>query len=252
MQSVAPTEASDASALDLPDPNQCGPLSQNFGLTSAGQERMRAFAQKRDTMVASLQRHSRSHGQLTDDSSPRDALAVPVPSAQPSSSNLHARARAAVLSRTAPGEAQGWRRSSDDTSMDLGALALTMQSMQRQLEQSAGVGAHAPSLGVHDLGRVAATAAVAAAQAVKKDSDSELSQVLKAVLLQQSRLGLAAGRGQGGGSGLGVNEGADAGWVGKQSQGNVHVQGQLLVAPSSVPCSTATPQVRCLVVLPAN
>lgn len=40
------------------------------------------------------------------------------------------------------------------------------------------------------LTQVAAAAAVAAAQAVKSDSDSELSQVLKAVLLQQSSLGM--------------------------------------------------------------
>jgi hypothetical protein len=79
-------------------------------------------------------------------------------------------------------------------------------------------------LGTHDIGQVAAAAAVAAAQAVKKDTDSELSQVLKAVLLQQSRLGVTGGRQMpmAGADGLGVP------WA-QQSMGDVHVQGRLLV-----------------------
>lgn len=49
----------------------------------------------------------------------------------------------------------------------------------------------APHVAAETLTQVAAAAAVAAAQAVKHDADSELSQVLKAVLLQQSRIGIA-------------------------------------------------------------
>lgn len=49
----------------------------------------------------------------------------------------------------------------------------------------------APHVPPETLTQVAAAAAVAAAQAVKHDADSELSQVLKAVLLQQSRMGIA-------------------------------------------------------------
>lgn len=49
----------------------------------------------------------------------------------------------------------------------------------------------APHVAAETLTQVAAAAAVAAAQAVKHDADSELSQVLKAVLLQQSRMGIS-------------------------------------------------------------
>eukprot|EP00892_Ulva_mutabilis_P006878 jgi/Ulvmu1/4562/UM002_0290.1 len=68
------------------------------------------------------------------------------------------------------------------------------RSAQTAFPQPVQVATHqanaAPQLAAETLTQVAAAAAVAAAQTVKHESDSELSQVLKAVLLQQSRLGI--------------------------------------------------------------
>ena len=198
---------------------------------------MQALAKERRSAVASLQRHTEPAADESAGTSPRDVSALPPPSAQPSSSELHARARAAALARSTGAHgvshsaAAGLSRSS---SAELSTLLTSVAELQQQLKHSAAPAAGVAALGAQDLGQVAAAAAVAAAQAVKKDSDSELSQVLKAVLLQQSRLGQSGGA-----------EGPAGAWVPWRHQGGVHVQGQLLVPGSATrSATTATPQVR--------
>ena len=126
----------------------------------------------------------------------------------------------------------------DGSARDLSAIASSVDALQRKLEEHHLLGhRHMGSLGPQDLGQVAAAAAAAAAQTVRQESHAELSQVLKAVLLQQSRLG-------GGAAHAGASA-ATTPWAVHTAQDNVHVQGQLLIPPEpgTRPVASATPQV---------
>ena len=162
---------------------------------------------------------------------------------QPSSRELHEAARAAALQRRRPpvqphpqSHANGIR--GDGSSADLSAIMHSVEALQRKLEDHQLLSHRdMASLGKQDLSQVAAAAAAAAAQTVKQESHDELSQVLKAVLLQQSRLGAAPGMPHGG---------ALMHPMAQSVQDNVHVHGQLLIPPAGTgqAPSSATPHVR--------
>jgi hypothetical protein len=210
-----------------------------FDLTDAGRERMHAQTQHRASVISSLQRHAQPHTVNSGSAQASAHTAQPDASTQLSSSELHARARAAALAHSAArthAHAQAGTTAEAAATEDLGALAQSVRLLQQQL-QHVNSASQFQQLAARELSHVAAAAAVAAAQAVKKDSDSELSQVLKAVLLQQSS-------GAAGGPGLAGH--VPGAWVMQQAQDSVHVQGQLLMPPAA--CSqfagSATPLVR--------
>jgi hypothetical protein len=209
---------------------------------NAGQVRLQAMAKRQREAIASLQRHaipSPAVSQLTTDT-PTIQHYQPDPQPPPPRV-LHMQAKSAIACNTVVASIPQSVLSAQEHPQTVQVLERELKALQQRLEQAeqAAMQFQTSQLVTHDIGKVAAAAAVAAAQAVKKDTDSELSQVLKAVLLQQSRLGMAGGH-QLPATGAAVMGAPCA----QQSMGDVRVQGHLLVPKLRGMCTVAstTPQ----------
>ena len=208
--------------------------------------RHQALAEQRHAALDSLQQRVRTDIAPTTEASSaqHEANQTQPQLCQPTSRELHEAARAAAVLRQRRPQVHPHPQHSmpavrgDGSARDLSAIASSVDALQRKLEEHHLLGhRHMGSLGPQDLGQVAAAAAAAAAQTVRQESHAELSQVLKAVLLQQSRLG-------GGAAHAGASA-ATTPWAVHTAQDNVHVQGQLLIPPEpgTRPVASATPQV---------
>lgn len=191
---MAPKPSEDESRAHSPKPKE----HQTFTLTDAGQAILRDRIQNQDSTVTSMLRHADSQlHPAAAPPSPRQLAVGPYSpriqqpstgtatvSLQPYTHVQPILVSGAVGLGQAGKQPEAVERYTPSPAPPLRALPQPGQTATNQ--NTAG-----PQLAAETLTQVATAAAVAAAQSVKHDADSELSQVLKAVLLQQSRIGIA-------------------------------------------------------------